>query len=146
MGSWPAGCSATIRRTCMATPERERSLKEVVQDIIGNVQDIVHSEIRLAKAEITDQAAKARRAISFMGAGALAGLYSVALVLVACVLALAIILPVWLAALIMGVVTGIAAAVFLRIGATRLRNVNTIPKRTINSVRENAAWVRERTR
>ena len=38
----------------------DRSLSDVLQDIIRNVQEIVRSEVRLAKTEIREEAAKAR--------------------------------------------------------------------------------------
>ena len=33
----------------------DRSLTEVVEDIIGNIQQIVRSEVRLAKTEIQEE-------------------------------------------------------------------------------------------
>jgi hypothetical protein len=36
----------------------DRSLSDVLQDIIRNVQEIVRSEVRLAKTEIREEAAK----------------------------------------------------------------------------------------
>ena len=44
----------------MPIAENERSLKDIVKGIIGNIQDIVRSEVRLAKAELADQAVNAR--------------------------------------------------------------------------------------
>ena len=38
----------------------DRSLSEVLQDIIRNLQDIVRSEVRLARKEIGEEADKAK--------------------------------------------------------------------------------------
>jgi uncharacterized membrane protein YqjE len=130
----------------MPIAEKERPLKDVVQGIIGNVQDIIRSEVRLAKAELADQAAKARSALTVMGAGALAGIYSVALLLVTCVLALATTMPAWMAALIVSVVTGIGAAILTSIGLKRFRAVHPTPERAIHSVKENVRWAKEQIR
>jgi len=130
----------------MPIAERERPLKEVVQGIIGNVQDIIRSEVRLAKAELADQAAQARSALTVMGVGALTGVYSVALLLVTSVLALATVLPAWMAALIVAAVTGIVAAILMRIGIGRLRTVHPTPERAIHSVKENVRWAKEQLR
>ena len=127
----------------MPIAEKERPLKDVVQGIIGNVQDIIRAEVRLAKAELADQAVKARSALTVMGAGALAGIYSVALLLVTCVLALATTMPAWMAALIVAAVTGISAAILTSIGLKRLRTVHPTPEKAIHSVKENVTWVKE---
>jgi len=130
----------------MPIAERERPLKDVVQGIIGNVQDIIRAEVRLAKAELGDQAAKARSALTVMGVGALAGIYSVALLLVTCVLALATTMPAWMAALIVAVVTGIVAAALTSIGLKRFRTLHPTPEKAIHSVKENVKWAKEQIR
>ena len=43
-------------------PANERSFADVFQDIVRNIQEIVRSEVRLAKTEIRDEAAKAKSA------------------------------------------------------------------------------------
>lgn len=127
----------------MPIVEKERPLKDVVQGIIGNVQDIIRSEVRLAKAELADQATKARSALTVMGAGALAGVLSIGLLLATCVLALATVLPAWLAALIVGGATGIVAAILTSIGISRLRTVHPTPEKAIHTVKENVRWAKE---
>jgi len=124
----------------------KRPLKDVVQGIIGKVQDIIRSEVRLAKAELADQAAKARSALTVMGAGALAGVLSVALLLVTCVLALATVMPAWLAALMVAGVTGIVTATLTSIAISRLRTVHPTPDRAIQTAKENVRWAREQIR
>jgi uncharacterized membrane protein len=130
----------------MAIGEANRSMSEVVQDIFGNVQEMIRSEFRLAKAEVREEASKGGKAAAILGAGALAGIFCIALFLVTCLLALEIALPAWLAALIMGILTGIVAAVLIKVGRTRLKRVNAMPRQTIHSVKENVEWARGRSR
>lgn len=40
--------------------QHDRSLPEVLQAIIGNLQEILHAEFQLAKTEIKEEAAEAR--------------------------------------------------------------------------------------
>src|SRR5262245_53513400 len=120
----------------MPIAEKERPLKDLVQEIIGNIQHIVRSEVRLAKAEFADQASEAKSALTLMGVGALAVTYSVALFLATSVLALATVLPPWMAALIVATVIGIPAAILMSLGVSRLRRVNFTPEKTIRSVKE----------
>src|SRR5262249_28212126 len=130
----------------MSSWETNRSLSEVVQDIFRNIEDLIRSEFRLAKAEVRGQVSKGAKPTGILGAGPLAGICSIGLVLLACVLARATALPGWLAAFVMGILTGIVAAVLIKIGRERLKRVDAVPRQTIGSVRENVEWARERTR
>jgi Putative Actinobacterial Holin-X, holin superfamily III len=53
----------------MAMPQTQRSVPEVLQDIVGNPQEIVRSEFRLAKTELKEEAAKAARPAATFGGG-----------------------------------------------------------------------------
>jgi len=130
----------------MATMAAERSLTDVLHDILTNIRDIIRYEFRLAKAEIGDQAAQARGALIMFGSGALAGVYAGALLLTACVLALSTWVAPWLAALMVGMAAGIVAGALIAAGRRRMEKVNPRPQRTIESVRENVAWVKGQSR
>ena len=56
--------------------ERERSIADVVQDIIRNVQEMLRSEVRLAKTEIRDEAGKAKSAGVMLGGGAVSAIFA----------------------------------------------------------------------
>jgi uncharacterized membrane protein YqjE len=123
----------------------DRPISQVVQDIAGNIQEIFRSEIRLAKEEVRQEGSKAARAGVVLAGGAVLGLYALGFLLLSAVYALAIALPWWLAALIVGVVVGIAAAVLIVTGRDRLHRVNP-PQRTIETMKENVQWAREQMR
>jgi hypothetical protein len=53
-----------------------RSIPDVLQDILANLQGMVRSEIRLAKAELTDEVAKAGRAAGLMAGGVVAAVFT----------------------------------------------------------------------
>src|SRR3954454_22840574 len=111
----------------MATSER--SISEVLQDIVGNIQDIIRSEVRLAKTEVREEAAKAQSAGLLLGGGALAGLFASFFLLYALMYGLNRIMPDWCAALVVAVITGIAAAVTLSAGKKRLKLIHPAPER-----------------
>jgi Putative Actinobacterial Holin-X, holin superfamily III len=52
----------------------ERSVADVLQDILRNVQEIVRSEVRLAKVEIRDEARQAVSSGIWIAAGAVGAL------------------------------------------------------------------------
>ena len=53
----------------MATPQIHRSIPEVLQDIVGNLQEIIRSEFRLAKTELKEDASRAAKPIATFGMG-----------------------------------------------------------------------------
>src|SRR5258708_36549000 len=59
----------------MQNLQNGRSMTEVLQDIVGNIQEIFRSEFRLAKVEIHEETAKALRSAVPLGIGALLALY-----------------------------------------------------------------------
>jgi hypothetical protein len=60
----------------------------------------------------------------------------------ACIAALALAMPVWLAALLMTLVLlGIAAAMYAG-GRSKLRDVNAVPERTTQTIKEDLEWAK----
>jgi uncharacterized membrane protein YqjE len=119
-----------------------RSTADIVKDIVGNVQEIIRSEIRLAVVEMREKAVQAGKASALMAAGAIVGLYALAFFLVVVYNALA--LWPWLSALIVGVVLAIVAGALLWIGRNKIRRVTPKPEQTVATVKEDIEWVKNR--
>ena len=127
-------------------PVDNRSSGEIVQDLVENVQEILRSEVRLAKAEITQEAKKAARGAAISAGGAILAIFALGLLLWTAVYALALALAVWAAALIVGVLVGIAAGIMLAAGRARMKQVHPKPETTIRSLKENVQWLKNQTR
>ncbi len=88
----------------------ERSVVEILTDIVGNVQAIMHGEIRLAKTELRDEAKKSSSSIRLLLAGGTLGILGAAFLLLSAVYALTLLMPAWAAAgilrLILALVSG----------------------------------------
>ena len=124
----------------------ERSITDILHDIVTDIQEIIRSEIRLAKVELGEEAGKAAKAAGLLAAGAILGLYALGFLLLACVYALAMALPSWAAAIIVCVLAGIIAAAFVVMGRKRMQQVHAKPDRTIANVRENLEWAKNQSR
>jgi uncharacterized membrane protein YqjE len=121
----------------------ERSTVDLLKDIFGNVEEIIRSEVRLAKAEIREDAVKGFGAAKLIGIGALLGLYALGFALLGVVYLLSLVVPAWGSALIVGVVVGVAAAVLVSRGREQLKKLSPKPEKTLESVKENAAWIKD---
>jgi hypothetical protein len=112
-----------------------RSFSAVLKDILDNLQDIIRSEARLAKAEIRDEFEKSKDALAWMATSAVAGLFAVAYLLLCGFFALRYILPDWAAAaalaLILTALCGLSFAV-----ARRYRNSKALRSSSSTSNKE----------
>ncbi len=124
-------------------PAPERSFAEVLQDIGANIQTIVRAEVRLARAELADEARKAKPAGLAVMAGALVGMCAVFFLLLAAVYALSLVMPPWAAALIVAVVSGAAAILSIRSGLNRLMHIDPTPDKTLRSLKETVEWSKQ---
>jgi uncharacterized membrane protein YqjE len=122
-----------------------RSIPEILQDVLTNIQDIVRAEVRLAKAELGEELNRARSGGLLLGVGAVAAIFSTLFLLLACVYALSLVVPNWAAALIVAAAVGVAAAVTLGLGLKRLKTIEAAPK-TSASLKENVRWAKQLTK
>jgi uncharacterized membrane protein YqjE len=125
--------------------QAERPVSAVLRDIVGNVQDIVRAEMRLAKTEVTEELSKATSAGMLVGLGAVMLSFSALFALLAVVYALSLVMPAWAAALIVAGVEAVLAAAFVGIGLKRFRATRAAP-RTRETVKENVEWAKQLTR
>jgi hypothetical protein len=124
----------------------ERSLAMLLADVAGETVELVRQELVLFKAELQQKLSRAGVGAALVGAGALIAYSGWLFLLLAAVFALALIVPTWAAALIVGVlVLGVGGALAL-IGKSRMRADALAPERTMRSLSEDAAWLKERFR
>ena len=126
--------------------ENERSISDVVQDIIRNIQEMLRSEVRLAKTEIRDEAVKAKVGGILVSGGAVSAFFALFFLLLMTVYVLTRVVPDWAAALIVAVFMGVVAGVMLGAGVKRLKQVHPTPERTVENIKENVEWVKQRTK
>jgi uncharacterized membrane protein YqjE len=122
-----------------------RSIPEILQDVLTNIQEIVRAEVRLAKAELGEELNTARSGGLLIGVGTVAAIFSALFLLLACVYALALVMPDWAAALIVAAVVGIAAAVIFGLGLKRFKTIQAAPKTTA-TLKENVRWAKQLTK
>ena len=134
----------TLGEYAWREPGRERSMSDVLRDIFGNVQEMVRSELRLARAELKEEAGKTMSSAKLLGIGAGLGLFAGAFLLVTIALLLALVMPGWAATLIMAIALGVPGLVLLTKGRSQL----TMPRadRTIENVKENVEWLKRQTK
>ena len=119
----------------------ERSVSAVVADIVCDVEEIVRSEVRLAKAQIKNEAAEAASSASRIICGTVLALYAVGLFLLAAVYLLSQLMPAWIAASVVCLVVSAVAAPLITQGRRRWSQPRPATQSTAHVVKENVSWM-----
>ena len=128
----------------MAQQREQRSLGELFGDLSRQMSALVRQEIELARAEVTGKATSAARDVAIMGAG-IGLLYAGLLALIgAAVLFLADqgVSP-WLAALVVAIVVAVVGGLLVMSSRQSLANRDMAPKRTVETLKDDAEWAKE---
>ena len=126
----------------MMMKETEPTLGELFSDLAQQTSTLIKQEATLVQTELTTKAVSAGKNIGFLAVGAFVG-YAGALVLIAALVAgLASFMPMWLSALIVGIVLAIASYFLVTSALTALKKTNWAPKESIESIKEDAKWLK----
>lgn len=90
------------------------SISSVMSDIGGNVDRLARTELRLAVAGLRSRIKEYREVSVYLVAAAAAATVAGLFVLLGAMFALASVLPLWLAALVIATILGVAAALLYR--------------------------------
>jgi hypothetical protein len=124
---------------------REWPLSELLKQLSDDTTRLVHQEIELAKAELTDKGRKAGMGAGLFGGAGMVGFLALAALTTCFILALDLVLPAWLAALLVAVVYGAIAAVLAMRGRAKVKQaVPAAPEQTIETVKEDVKWAKTR--
>ena len=124
----------------------DRSVSEVLQDVLRNVQDILRSEVRLAKVEIRQEAMQAASSALWVTFGVVGALSAWMFLLWTAAYALTAILPMWAATLVIAVAMAGAGGVLIAVGLRKFTRITPMPKRAIASLKENFEWMKQPTK
>jgi uncharacterized membrane protein YqjE len=124
----------------------DRSLSQLLGDSVQNIQDILRSELQLAKIEVMEEAKSGLRAAVLLIAGAVLAVLALEFLLFTVIWILdAFVMSLWLAGVVVTIPVMVAAAVLILVGKARLQSLNPTPELTFESVKENVEWVKQQT-
>ena len=132
-----------MTETAPGAARERRGLFALIADIPGLIRELIEAERASLKAEVTEKLKAAGIGVGFLVVAGMIAFFAILVLTAAGILALALVLPAWAAALIIGgallVLAGIAAA----IGVAQLRHgVPPTPTQTIDSVKKDVRVVR----
>ena len=136
--------NTSARNTRTGDARDTRSFGELFSQLAGDLGLLVQQEIALAKKEF--QTALVQAGIGVVALAVALTLATVGLiaVLTSVILALALVMPHWAAALVVGLIFIVLAGVAAYLGIQRLRKLKLIPERTAQTLRDDVAMIREK--
>lgn len=125
-------------------PAADRSVGELVTDLTDEVKRLVRDEMRLAVFELQRKGKKMGVGAGLFGAAGLFALFGAGTLVAAAVLALALVLPGWLAAVLVAVALFLVAGIAALIGKKEVtQGVPPVPEEAISGVRQDVDTVKQ---
>ena len=128
-------------------PLYDESVVDLLKSAVRDAQDLVRSEIALAKAELRLEARRFGAAAAFMAGAAIVGLVGFAFLMSTLAWGIAQLFewPAWTGFAIVTLLLLVAAAVLASMGRSRLTTPDGRLSLTKETMKENAKWIRART-
>ena len=121
----------------------EKSIGDLFSDLAAYTGKLVRQEVTLAQTELTNKAATAGKNIGFLAVGGLVGYAAVLGVLAAVIILLGQYMPLWASALMVSAVVGIVAAFLITSALKGLKNMDPLPRETMETLQEDATWLKK---
>ena len=116
---------------------------DLVKRLATQLSDLMHGELELARTELTEKGKRAGTGAGLAGAGGVVALYGLGVLIAAAVAALALVLPLWLAALIVGVALLIVGGVLALAGRSQLKRATPpMPEHAVESLQRDVEIVK----
>lgn len=125
----------------------DASTAELVSHMSEQVSTLVRDELALARVEMTEKGKRAGKGAGLLGGAGVLALYGVSALLVTIGAALALVWPVWLAALVVTVVVFAAAGVAALLGKKQVKQaVPPAPTAAVDSTKRDVDAVKTAVR
>jgi uncharacterized membrane protein YqjE len=124
----------------------DRSIGELIAELSRETVALVRQEVHLAKAEMSQKASRVGKNVGFLIIGGVVAYTGLLAIVAAVIIVLGGVIPLWLSALVVGLVIA-ALGLFLVVkGANTLRQEDPAPQETIETLKEDREWLRDQTR
>lgn len=131
-----------MAQTQMQLQNDERSLGELFSELAAETGTLVRQEVSLAQAELTTKATRVGKNVAFLAVGGAIGYAATLAILAGVILGLSSFIPAWLAAVLVGFVVGAVAFFVVSSALEQLKNTNLRPEETVESIKEDAQWLK----
>jgi xanthine/uracil permease len=123
-----------------------RSLGELFSELAQETSTLVRQEVTLAKTEMSHKASRAGKHIGVLAAGGAVAYAGLLAILAGVIVLLDNVMPLWVSALLVGVVVAIVGYLLVRRALDALKREDFAPRETMETLREDQQWAKDQTR
>ncbi|MDF9715305.1 phage holin family protein [Nocardioides sp. ChNu-153] len=128
----------------MSSVRGDESTGELISRLSTQTSELVRGEIKLAQAEIARKVRYAGFGAAGFGAAALIGFFGLGTLIATIIIALDLVVPLWLAGLIVTLALLLLAGVLALVGKKQVAHATpAVPERTVENVKEDVRTVKE---
>jgi putative superfamily III holin-X len=124
----------------------ERSLGELFSELAQETSALVRQEVTLAKTEMSQKASRAGRHVGVMAAGGAVAYAGLLAILAGVIVLLDNVMPLWLSALLVGIVVAVVGYLLVRRALDALKREDFAPRQTMETLKEDQQWAKDQTR
>jgi Flp pilus assembly protein TadB len=124
----------------------DRSLGELFSELAQDTSTLVRKEVQLAKTEMSQKASRIGKDVGFLAAGGAVAYAGLLAVLAGIIVLLGQVVPMWLSALLVGLVVAVVGYLLVRRGLDALKREDLAPRQTIETLKEDQQWAKDQTR
>lgn len=121
-----------------------KSVGDLLGEVTGDLSKLMRQEVALAKVEMKEEAVKAGKASGLLGGAGAVGYLVLVFLSLALMFALDNVMGIGWAALLTAVLLGIVAAILFVTGRNKLKQVNPKPEQTVETLKEDVQWAKNR--
>ena len=123
----------------------DRSLGELFSELAQETTTLVRHEVNLAKIEMGEKASRAGKHVGFLAAGGAVAYAGLLAMIAGVIFLLGLAMPLWLAALLVGVVVAVVGYFLVRRGLDALKREDFVPRETMETLKEDQRWAKDQT-
>lgn len=124
----------------------DKPLKDLLRDLSSDSTTLIRQESELFRREMDGRIARVQREVSLLGSGGFVAAIGVLALTAALILALALVMAAWAAALLVGALYVVVGGILLLTGQQKLKHEELAPKESIRSVKTDLRTMREAVR
>jgi hypothetical protein len=136
------GARTPLWETLRRQTDDLKGIAQELPEVASEVRGLFTDDVNLGVAEVKQAAIQTGTALGIAAAGVAIANVGLIFVFLTVMFALSTAMALWLAALITTIIVAVLAAIVLWVAKTRLKRVQPMPKRFVDSVGKDVSWLR----
>ena len=124
-------------------PLENKPLGDLFSDLASDMSNLVRQEVALARVEMAQKAKRVGKNVGYLVVGGAVGYAALLAVLAAVIMLLDRVMPAWGAALLVGVLVAGISGLLIGKAMTALQDTELTPRETVETLKEDAAWMKQ---